>query len=72
MTLVEPLQRRTIFLDEVVGELGLGSVRVVRGRAEALHGRDRFDVVTARALAPLSRLLGWAMPLVAPPGRCWR
>jgi 16S rRNA (guanine527-N7)-methyltransferase len=27
-----------------------------------------FDVVTARALAPLDRLLGWAMPLVAPGG----
>ena len=37
-------------------------------RAEALAGRRRFDVVTARALAPLDRLLGWAMPLVAPHG----
>jgi 16S rRNA (guanine527-N7)-methyltransferase len=68
VTLVEPLQRRTTFLDEVVAELGLERVRVVRGRAEELHGRERFDVVTARALAPLSRLLGWAMPLVAPGG----
>jgi len=68
VTLVEPLQRRTIFLDEVVEELGLEQVRVVRGRAEELHGVERFDVVTARALAPLSRLLGWAMPLVAPTG----
>ena len=38
---------------------------MVRGRAEELHGRERFDVVTARALAPLARLLGWGMPLVA-------
>ena len=68
VTLVEPLLRRTTFLDEVVDELGLERVRVVRGRAEELHGRERFDVVTARALAPLSRLLGWAMPLVAPRG----
>jgi 16S rRNA (guanine527-N7)-methyltransferase len=68
VTLVEPLERRTVFLDEVVAELGLDRVRVVRGRAEALHGRELFDVVTARALAPLSRLLGWAMPLVAPTG----
>ena len=68
VTLVEPLQRRITFLDEVVDELGLDRVRTVRGRAEELHGRERFDVVTARALAPLDRLLGWAMPLVAASG----
>jgi 16S rRNA (guanine527-N7)-methyltransferase len=68
VTLVEPLQRRTTFLDEVVEDLGLERVRVLRGRAESLHGRETFDVVTARALAPLGRLLGWAMPLVAAGG----
>ena len=68
VTVVEPLERRTVFLAEVVDELGLDRVRVVRARAEELHGRDVYDVVTARALAPLSRLLGWAMPLVAPSG----
>lgn len=68
VTLVEPLLRRTTFLVEVVGELGLDNVEVVRGRAEELHGRREYDVVTARALAPLERLLGWAMPLVAPAG----
>jgi 16S rRNA (guanine527-N7)-methyltransferase len=68
ITLVEPLQRRTVFLDAVVAELALDHVRVVRARAEQLHGAERFDVVTARALAPLSRLLGWAMPLVASSG----
>ena len=68
VTLVEPLLRRTTFLHEVVDELELSNVEVVRGRAEELHGRREFDVVTARALAPLDRLLGWAMPLVAPGG----
>jgi 16S rRNA (guanine527-N7)-methyltransferase len=68
VTLVEPLQRRTIFLDEVIDELGLRDVRVVRGRAEALHGQERFEVVTARALAPMDRLVGWGMPLVAADG----
>ena len=68
MTLVEPLLRRTTFLDEVVSELGLDHVEVVRGRAEDLHGRRTFDVVTSRAVAPLDRLLGWSMPLVAPTG----
>ena len=68
ITLVEPLQRRTAFLDEVVAELGLTGVTTLRKRAEELHGTRSFDVVTARALAPLSRLLGWAMPLVAAGG----
>jgi 16S rRNA (guanine527-N7)-methyltransferase len=68
VTLVEPLLRRTTFLDEVVRELDLSHVRVVRGRAEDLHGFETFDVVTSRAVAPLERLLGWSMPLVAPTG----
>lgn len=69
VTLVEPLLRRTTFLDEVVAELGLGDqVEVVRARAEELHGRRSFDVVTSRAVAPLERLLGWSMPLVSPTG----
>jgi 16S rRNA (guanine527-N7)-methyltransferase len=64
ITLVEPLLRRTTFLDEVVTDLGLDHVEVVRGRAEELHGRREFSVVTSRAVAPLGRLLDWSMPLV--------
>ncbi len=68
VTLVEPLLRRTTFLEEVVADLGLDTVEVVRGRAEELHGGARYDVVTARAVAPLGKLLGWSMPLVAATG----
>ncbi len=68
ITLVEPLLRRTTFLEEAVGELGLDGVEVLRGRAEALHGQRTFDIVTSRAVAPLERLLGWSMPLVDPTG----
>jgi 16S rRNA (guanine527-N7)-methyltransferase len=64
LTLVEPLQRRTVFLEEAVSRLGLDNVEVVRARAEELHGRARFQVVTSRAVAPLGRLLDWSMPLV--------
>lgn len=64
VTLVEPLSRRTIFLDEAVTALGLGNVEVIRARAEELHGLREFAVVTSRAVAPLDRLLGWSMPLV--------
>ena len=68
VTLIEPLLRRTTFLAEVVEDLGLDNVEVVRGRADALHGARTFDVVTSRAVAPLGRLLEWSMPLVAPTG----
>jgi 16S rRNA (guanine527-N7)-methyltransferase len=68
VTLVEPMARRVDFLTEAVTALGLDTVRVVRGRAEDLAGRERFDVVTSRALAPLPRLLAWSLPLLAPDG----
>lgn len=68
VSLVEPLLRRTTFLSEVVADLGLDNVEVVRGRADALHGRRRFDVVTSRAVAALPTLLEWSLPLVAPTG----
>jgi len=64
VTLVEPLLRRTTFLSETVGRLGLDNVTVVRDRAENLHGTSTFDVVTSRAVAPLPRLLAWSLPLV--------
>lgn len=65
--LVEPMARRVAFLEEVREELDL-AIEIVRGRAEECTGRT-FDVVTARALAPLPRLLGWGMPLVAREGQ---
>lgn len=68
VTLVEPLLRRTTFLQEVVADLALPGVEVVRGRAEELHGQRTFDVVTSRAVAPLGKLLSWSMPLVTPSG----
>ena len=70
ITLVEPLQRRVVWLEEVVEDLGLGNVEVVRARAEELHGAGpRFDVATARAVAALDKLAGWCLPLVVPGGR---
>jgi len=67
VTLLEPLLRRATFLEEVVDELALGDrVRVVRGRAEDY--RTTYDAVVCRALAPLPRLLGWCLPLVATGG----
>jgi 16S rRNA (guanine527-N7)-methyltransferase len=63
LVLVEPLERRAEFLQEAVGLLDLGRVRVVRKRAEEMDPRGA-DVVTARAVAPLGKLAGWCLPLV--------
>jgi 16S rRNA (guanine527-N7)-methyltransferase len=67
VVLLEPLLRRTRFLDEVLDELGLERVRVLRGRAEE-HAGAGFDAVTARAVAPLERLARWALPMCRPGG----
>ncbi len=66
VTLIEPLLRRTTFLTEVVTELGLTTVDVVRARADEVA--DTFDVVTSRAVAPLEKLLRWCLPLCRPGG----
>lgn len=63
VTLIEPLLKRSTYLREVVDELGLDNVTVVRGRAEE-QGASLFDVVTSRAVAPLGKLAGWSLPLV--------
>ena len=67
VTLIEPLLRRSEFLAEVVADLGLANVTVLRARAEQVRNL-KADVVTARAVAPLFKLIGWAMPLVAKSG----
>lgn len=64
VTLVEPLLRRTTFLDLVVETMELPNVVVRRGRAEELQGEAVFDVVTSRAVAPMERLARWSLPLV--------
>lgn len=71
VALLEPLLRRSEFLNEVVDELGL-AVEVVRGRAEEPWVRDQFgerDVAVSRAVAALDKLTKWSMPLLRPGGR---
>lgn len=71
VALLEPMARRIGWLTEVVAALGL-DVDVHRGRAEdgaVRRALGEWDVVTARAVAPLGRLAGWCLPLVRPGGR---
>lgn len=67
ITLIETMQRRTTWLQEVEDTFDLG-LEVVRARAEDLHGTRSFDVVTARAVAALDKLSRWTLPLVADGG----
>jgi 16S rRNA (guanine527-N7)-methyltransferase len=67
--LLEPLLRRSVFLEECVADLGLSNATVLRARAEEKATADiRADVATARAVAPLDRLAGWAAGLLRPGG----
>ena len=62
-TLVEPMERRSSWLEEVIKDLGLGNVAVVRARAEEVTDSD-FDFATARAVAALDKLLRLLTPLI--------
>ena len=64
LTLIEPLERRVIWLNEVVEDLGLENVTVLRGRAEQVVKEVDADVVTARAVSALSTLAGLTIPLL--------
>lgn len=66
VTLVDSLNKRIEFLKVVVKELGLENIELVSARAEeyAMKNRECFDVVTARAVAPLPILLEYSVPLV--------
>jgi 16S rRNA (guanine527-N7)-methyltransferase len=67
--LLEPMLRRSVFLGECVDRLGLANATVVRGRAEDMAGVIRADIATARAVAPLDRLAGWAAGVLRPGGQ---
>jgi len=68
--LAESAGKKARFLDHAVRHLGLRErVSVHAGRLERYRPGPRFDTVTARALAELAALVGWAEPLVAPGGR---
>ncbi|WP_375482844.1 16S rRNA (guanine(527)-N(7))-methyltransferase RsmG [uncultured Mycobacterium sp.] len=72
VVLVEPMLRRSQFLQSVVSELGL-PVDVIRGRAEEQAVLDRFggcmDAAVSRAVAALDKLTRWSLPLLRPGGR---
>lgn len=68
MTLLDSLQKRLTFLDGVMEGLSLNGIRTLHARAEDA-GRDpalrgRFDIAVSRAVAELSKLCEYCLPLV--------
>lgn len=64
LTLIEPLERRVIWLREVVEDLDLDNVEIIRSRAEQVIGQVDVDYVTARAVSALVGLLDITLPLL--------
>jgi 16S rRNA (guanine527-N7)-methyltransferase len=68
VTLLESVRKKIQFLEHMVKELGLRDVQVIQGRAEELGRqaghREGYDVALARAVAELSVLLEYALPLL--------
>ena len=74
ITLVDSLNKRLVFLQEVINQLGLKNVELVHARAEDFGQnkkyREKFDVATSRAVANLSTLSEYLIPLVKVGGKC--
>ncbi len=68
VVLVEPMERRVAWLREAAAEVRLSNVVVVRGRAEEVKDSVTADVLTARAVASIDKLIKWCLPLLGPNG----
>ncbi len=71
--LIESTRKKAAFLERCAAELGLTNVAVAPVRAESVghdpNCRERFDVVTARAVGPLAELIEWCLPLCRKGGK---
>lgn len=74
ITLVDSLNKRLNFLNEVIKELNLEKIETIHSRAEEFgknkNYRESFDVATSRAVANLSTLSEYLLPLVKEKGIC--
>ena len=75
-TLIEPMERRVEWLAECVDAMGLSNVRIERARSEEIIAAMRknramhpFAAVTCRAVAPMTKLAGWTLPLLKSHGQ---
>lgn len=69
IVLVEPMERRCVWLAEMTEAMELTNVEIKRGRAEEFHDAFEADIVTSRAVAALDKLARWSLPLLRPGGQ---
>lgn len=67
--LIEPMERRVDWLDTVIRDLGLTNVQLIRARAEEVSDEVMADVVTARAVSALKKVIPLTAPLMADDGQ---
>ena len=74
ITLLDSLNKRIIFLEEVINNLELKNIKAVHSRVEEFaknkKEREMYDIATSRAVAPLNVLLEYLLPLVKVGGKC--
>lgn len=74
ITLLDSLNKRIIFLNDIIKKLNLNNVKAIHGRAEDIaHNieyREKYDIVTSRAVAPLNTLLEYMLPFNKVDGIC--
>lgn len=74
ITLLDSLNKRLIFLEEVINKLQLKNISIVHGRAEEMahkeEFREQYDVVVSRAVANLSVLLEYDSPYIKVDSKC--
>lgn len=66
VTLIDSLQKRVNYLNEIIKELGLTNIKAIHSRGEDY--KDKFEVVTSRAVANIEKLVNYTMHLVADNG----
>ncbi len=73
VTLIDSIRKKITALDGIIGQAGFTGINTVCSRVEYLAGqsefRSSFDVITAKAVAPLHKLYEWSAELLAPNGR---
>lgn len=74
ITLLDALNKRLIFLNEVINEIDLKNITTFHYRAEEAgknkEYREQFDIATSRAVAPLNILVEYLLPFVKIGGKC--
>ena len=74
ITLLDSLNKRIKFLDEVINKLKLEDIKTIHARAEefgqAQEYREQFDIAVSRAVAPMNILLEYLLPTVKVGGKC--